>query len=191
MMKRLLLVLSLATVSLVAGLIPRPAGEMSFDVPGKGKQTLSQYRGKVVMLVAFLTTCPHCQRATRIMTGIQRDFASKGLQVIEVGFSDRDTPETIKNFVATYKPNFPVGLVDGEYFVKWSLLTPDMRPTVPMVFIIDRKGMVQAQYMGGDPMMQEEYQDQNLRAKLMQYLGGKITPADLGKAPGSAKPHKK
>jgi hypothetical protein len=102
--------------------------------------------------------------------------------VIEVVFSDRDQANVVKEFVAKYKPGFPVGIVDGEYFVKWSGVTPEMRPTVPMMFIIDRNGMVQAQYMGSDPMLEEKYQAENLRAKIMQYLpqpvpGAKSAPA--------------
>lgn len=104
---------------------------------------------------------------------------AKGVQVIELAFNnDTDTPEIVKAFTQKYKPNFPVGVIDGTAFVKWAAVTPEMRPTVPMVFIIDRKGVIQAQYMGADPMMEEKYQDVNLRAKLMQYLQpGKAGPA--------------
>jgi hypothetical protein len=98
-------------------------------------------------------------------------------------FNDRESAETVAGFVKQYKPNFPVGIVDGEYFVRWAQLTRDMRPSVPMVFIIDRDGMLQAQYMGGDPMIYDDkYVGENLRAKLLQYL---IRPAS---APAKAKP---
>lgn len=107
--------------------------------------------------------------------------------MIEIGFSDRETTDSIKNFVATYKPNFPVGIVDGEFFVKWSLLTPQMRPTVPMVYIIDRNGIIQAQYMGADPMMEEKEQNENLRLKLMQYLPGVTPPGKFKRAPAATK----
>lgn len=55
MMKKLLLALTLATACFAAG-VPRPAGEVTFEVPGKATQKLSQYRGKVVLLVAILTS---------------------------------------------------------------------------------------------------------------------------------------
>jgi hypothetical protein len=97
-------------------------------------------------------------------------------------FNDRDDASAVMSFVKKYKPNFPVGIVQGEFFVRWAQLTPEMRPTVPIVFIIDRNGIIQAQYMGADPMMEEKHVDQNLRAKLMQYL---IRPAA---APSKAKP---
>lgn len=179
MLKRLLPITILAVTSFAANL-PRPAGEVPFEVPGKGTTLLSSYKGKVVMIAAILTTCQHCQSTTPILNGIQRDLGPRGLQIIQLVFNDRDNAASIANFKKQYKPGFPVGIVEGGFFVKWAQLTPEMRPTVPMVFIVDRDGMLQAQYMGGDPMMEDRYVDENLRAKLMQYL---IKPA-----PSKAKP---
>jgi hypothetical protein len=55
MLKRLLLIASLAATSFAAN-VPRQASEVSFEIPGKGKQLLSQYKGKVVLVAAILTT---------------------------------------------------------------------------------------------------------------------------------------
>ena len=55
MTKTLLLIASLAVTSFAA-VVPRPAGEVPFEVPGKGKDLLSKYRGKVVVLVGILST---------------------------------------------------------------------------------------------------------------------------------------
>ena len=93
----------------------------------------------------------------------------------------------MKEFVAKYKPGFPVGIVDGEYFVKWAGVTAQMRPTVPMLYIIDRNGMIQAEYMGGAPMLQEKYQAENLRAKIMQYLPQPVPAAAKPAAKGAAR----
>jgi peroxiredoxin len=183
MLNKLVLVASLATASFAITL-PRPAGEVEFDVPGKGKQLLSQYKGKVVLLVAVITTCEQCQRTTKVLSEIQKQLGPRGLQVIEVVFSDTDTADQVNSYAKNYQPAFPIGIIDGEFFIKWSQVTPQMRPTVPMTFIIDRQGLIQAQYMGAHPMMDERYVGENLRAKLMQYLGP-------GKAPAAKAPAKK
>ena len=44
----------------------RKAPELAFNIPGQGQKLLSQYRGKVVALEFILTTCPHCQAASRV-----------------------------------------------------------------------------------------------------------------------------
>ena len=64
-----------------AGQALRKAPELSFNIPGKGPQLLSQYRGKVVALSFIFTTCPHCQAESKVMTKFQQEFASRGLQV--------------------------------------------------------------------------------------------------------------
>ncbi len=157
--------------------VPRPAGDVPFTIPGKGPDKLANYKGKVVMLVIFMTTCPHCQKTTDLLTSMQRDYKAQGLQVIELAFRPEDNDDAIRQFVAAHKTNFPVGQIDPEVMAAFGQLTAEMRPTVPIVFLIDREGMVRAQYLGGDPMMEEQYQDQNLRAKLMQYLPGGGTGA--------------
>jgi hypothetical protein len=55
MLKRLLLIASLAIPSFAAN-VPRPAGEVPFEIPGKGNRLLSQYKGKVVLIAAIITT---------------------------------------------------------------------------------------------------------------------------------------
>lgn len=190
MLKKLFLLASLAALTCAAA-VPRPAGSVPFEVPGKGKDDIANYKGKVVIFAAFITTCPHCQFTTQVLSGIQRDFKSRGVQVIQVVFNDTDTPDVLREFVAKYQPPHPVGIVDGAYFVKWSGVTPEMRPTVPMVYIIDRQGVIQAEYMGASPMMEEKYQNENLRAKLMQYLSAAPGAGTPKAAPAKAKPAKK
>lgn len=56
MIKKLVLLAALATTLSFAVELPRPAGEVPFEVPGKGKQLLSKYKGKVVVLVAIITS---------------------------------------------------------------------------------------------------------------------------------------
>ncbi len=177
MLKKITLLLTVASLSFAVTL-PRPAGEVPFTIPGKGPDKLEHYRGKVVMLMVFITTCPHCQRAVKVLSGIQNDYKGLGLQTIALAFRPDDNEEAIKKFVQTYKPAFPVGMIDANLLVKFGQLTPEIRPTVPMVFFIDRKGTLISQYFGGDPFMQEQYQDENVRAKLLNLLqaGGALNP---------------
>lgn len=55
MMDKLILLASLAAMSFAVS-VPRPAGEVPFEVPGKGKDSISKYRGKVVLVAAIITT---------------------------------------------------------------------------------------------------------------------------------------
>ena len=71
-----LIALSILAAGLVAQAqtVPRPAGEFAISMPYGGQTLLSQYSGKVVLLAFILTTCPHCQHTTQILSAIQNDY---------------------------------------------------------------------------------------------------------------------
>src|ERR1039457_850718 len=166
MLKKLALLLSLAPLSF-AVTVPRPVGDVPFTIPGKGPDNVTNYRGKPVVLMVFITTCPHCQRATKVISGIYNDYKKQGLNVFGLAFRPDDDEAALKKFVQEYKPSYPIGMIDANLLVKFGGLTPEIRPTVPMLFFIDRKGAVVGQYFGGDPFMDEQFQDQNIRAKAL------------------------
>ncbi len=65
----------------------RKSPELAFSIPGQGERLLSQYRGKVVGLEFILTTCQHCQAASKIMTGMQEQYGSRGFQALDVAIN--------------------------------------------------------------------------------------------------------
>jgi hypothetical protein len=169
MLKKLLLTAALASISFAAT-IPRPSGELAFSVPGKGPAKISSYHGKIIIVAVFITECPECQRTTKRLKQIQEDHRAQGVQVVELAFRDEDNQAAVEQFVKIHKPNFPVGIVNADTLAKWGQLTAEMRPTVPMLFFIDRNGYIQGQYMGADPFMSESIQDSNIRGKLKGML---------------------
>ena len=185
MLKKLLLLAALATACF-AVTVPRASGEVDFTVPGKGPMKLSSYNGKIVVVVVFITTCPHCQRTTKLMTQIQNEYRAKGVQVLQLAFRDDDNKAAIEKFVQQYKPNYPVGMIDANLLAKWGQLTAEMRPTVPMLFFIDRRGYIVGEYMGADPFMIEENQPTTIRAKLNDMVQNQ-PPAGAPKAAPPAK----
>ena len=50
-----------------AATVPRPSPEYAVKLSAKKEILLSQYRGKVVLLMFFMTTCPHCQTTSRLV----------------------------------------------------------------------------------------------------------------------------
>src|SRR5947209_18600181 len=112
--------MSIACVAMAASLTladslenVRKAPELSFSLPGKGQQLLSQYRGKVVALEFIFTTCPHCQAASKYMTKLQSEFGAKGLQVIDIAVN-ANADLLVENFAKDFQVNFPVGWTNSE-----------------------------------------------------------------------------
>jgi thiol-disulfide isomerase/thioredoxin len=133
-------------VSLFAADAPalRKAADFTFSLPGKGPQQLSQYRGKVVALEFIFTTCPHCQAASKVMTKLQEDFGSRGLQVIDVAVNP-NADLLVENFVKDFKVGFPVGWVASDQMLAFMGFDAKDRFVVPQLALIDRKGMIRYQ----------------------------------------------
>jgi thiol-disulfide isomerase/thioredoxin len=133
----------------------RKAPELAFKLPGQGEKLLSQYRGKVVALEFILTTCPHCQAASHVMTRMQEHYGSKGLQVLDVAV-DLNADLKVENFAKEYQVNFPVGWVPIEQMMAFMGFTD--RPVVPQLVLIDRSGSIhyQTPRMGDADSLKED-----------------------------------
>src|SRR5207244_9014101 len=83
MVKTLALLVGVSLLA-VGGEPVRKAPELSFNLPGKGPQLLSQYRGRVIALEFIFTTCRHCQAASRVMSKFQQEYGARGLQVLDI-----------------------------------------------------------------------------------------------------------
>ena len=70
--------------------IPRKAPELTIQMPGKQIQ-LSQYKGYVCVLAFMSTECPHCQHLAAVLSLMQQDYSSKGVQMLGVVFNAEAT----------------------------------------------------------------------------------------------------
>jgi len=174
MTRRLLTLALIACAAASAVNLPRPAAEVAIRLPF-GQKLLSEYKGKVIVLGFILTTCPHCQDTTRLLSGVQKDYAAKGVQVLEAAFNP-DAPQKLAEFIQKFQPAFPVGTVDGSFVQNYAQITPAMRPTVPIIFFIDRGMNIRAQYFGSDPLFEGD-QNKNIRAEIDKLLADKAPAA--------------
>ena len=130
----------------------RKAPELAYNVPGQGEKLLSQYRGRVVALAFILTTCPHCQAASRLMTTLQQEYGPRGFQALDLAINALDenrTPEQANTLVAAFTSNyqvgFPVGWVPRDSFLQFLGISITEYTVVPQLLMIDRKGFVHYQ----------------------------------------------
>lgn len=161
-MKRIL-ILS-AAVALIAGCLPaadnpglRKAPELAFNMPGEGQKLLSQYRGKVVALEFILTTCPHCQAASHVMTKFQEEYGPRGFQALDLainGLDENRTPDQadalVKAFQTNFQVGFPVGWIPRDQMMAFMGFSMADRMVVPQLVLIDRKGNIHYQTPAGN-----------------------------------------
>ncbi|HVO98820.1 MAG TPA: TlpA disulfide reductase family protein [Bryobacteraceae bacterium] len=147
---------------------------------------ISQYRGKVVLIVMFLTSCDDCAQALKLIQKIQNDYASQGLQV--VGVSLDESSANLLPFQQRYRFTFPLGHLDKAGAIELAALSKDAHPYVPLVMFVDWMGNVRFQYQGNDPFLRDP--DKNLRAiatGLLKQAAAKEGPQYETK-PAAAKP---
>ena len=105
------------------------------DINGR-KIRLSDYRGKVVMINFWATWCPPCRKEIPDLIKLQREYRSRGLQVIGVTYPPQKLAE-VRKFVRKAKVNYPVGL--GTEATKLLFTATD---TLPMTIVIGTDGTV-------------------------------------------------
>lgn len=164
-----------------AASVPRPSPELTMQRGGAPPIKLSQFRGKIVALVFGQTTCDHCQFLTRTLKVIQKDYASRNVQVVECAFED-DVSTNYPMFLHAFAPNFPTGYTTNDTVLKylqWNNLR-DGPLMVPYLILIDARGIIRGDFNGKDGFFTDA--DKRIRAELdkMTKSGAKPpdTPAD-------------
>jgi len=148
---------ALTVPAVAAPPVPRKTPEFTIMDPS-GKQVLiSSYKGKVLVLPFMFTTCPHCQHYAQILTKIQNDYASKGVQVLGTVFNDANGPMATQ-FMKEFGVGFPVGYAARDAVISYLGISVMERWVVPQVVVIDRKGNIVAQSNAtqGSPELQDE-----------------------------------
>ena len=98
---------------------------------------LSDYRGKVVLVNFWATWCPPCRKEIPDLIRLQREYRSRGLQVIGVTYPPQKLAE-VRRFVRRAKVNYPVGLGTKE-----TKLLFTQSESLPMTIVISRNGTIQ------------------------------------------------
>ena len=105
------------------------------DIEGRDVR-LSDYRGKVVMVNFWATWCPPCRKEIPDLIKLQRDYGSRGLQVIGVTYPPEDLAE-VRQFVREAKVNYPIALGSKETRMLFS-----SSEALPMTVVIGKDGRV-------------------------------------------------
>ena len=106
------------------------------DINGR-EIRLSNYRGKIVLVNFWATWCPPCRVEVPDLIRLQRDYRSKGLQVIGVTYPPQRLAE-VRRFVRRAKVNYPVALGTKETLSRFT-----RSETLPMTIIIGTDGSIQ------------------------------------------------
>jgi len=110
------------------------------DIDGK-KLSLSDYRGKVILLDFWATWCTPCRAEIPHFVEMQQKYGPQGFQV--VGISMDDDAKPVKEFYRQFNMNYPVAVGDDKLAQSFGGVLG-----LPVNFIIDREGRIHAKYLG-------------------------------------------
>ena len=104
--------------------------------------SLAAYQGKVVVLDFFATWCGPCKESLPHMADLYRKYSGKGVQVLGLSADEESDRLYVKIFAADMKLPYPVILADEALQADYGLRS------VPMVVVVNKKGIVAEKYMG-------------------------------------------
>jgi peroxiredoxin len=172
LMKTLLLGTLLLVGSVSAGAqSSKPVAVLALkDIHGR-EFNLRNYRGKVVLLNFWATWCQPCRTEIPDLIKKQREYRSRGLQIIGITYPPEKISE-VRRFTRKLRMNYPVAMGTKE---TKNLFTSS--ETLPMTLVIDREGIVRHVIEG--IMYQDEFEQ-----KVQPLLSGKVA-RPLIEPPGS------
>jgi peroxiredoxin len=163
------ILLMICTALAPAAEVPRKAPDFAVQTAPDKYIWLNQYAGKTVIVAFILTTCPHCQFTTGLLNKIQKDYADKGVAVIESAI-DPMSSLRIPEFVKSLGITFPVGYNEQSYAAKFLGAGDNDPMMMPQLVFVDRKGMIQVQLPGDDVSMARGIQEATLRSSLEKVM---------------------
>ena len=156
-----------AAVAAFAAQVPRPAAEFAILSPGGGRQLLSAYKGKTIVLAFMYTNCMHCQKTAGELSTVQKEYAGRGVQILGVTF-DLNAAKQVRQFNKVFGVNFPCGYSDEKTVLQF-LQQPLADPySVPILVFIDRTFTIRSQYIGDENFLGNI--PVNVRAELAKLL---------------------
>jgi cytochrome c biogenesis protein CcmG/thiol:disulfide interchange protein DsbE len=119
------------------------------DIQGK-KLSLSDYRGKVVLLDFWATWCAPCLEEIPHFVDMQQKLGPEGFQTI--GISMDDGPRPVEKFYQDHKLNYPVAIGDDKLATSYGGIMG-----LPVTFVINRDGQIRKKFVGAtDPALIEQ-----------------------------------
>ncbi len=111
------------------------------DLNGK-TVSLSDFKGKVVILDFWATWCPPCVKEIPHFVEIYEQYSDREFAIVGISV-DREGIGVVKSFAQKYKVNYPILMTDGKVEKVYGNIM-----SIPTTFVIDSEGKIRRKYIG-------------------------------------------
>ena len=120
------------------------APDFTLDLLGGGQISLSDLRGKVVLVNFWATWCPPCRAEMPAIEKVYRSFGPLELEVLAVNLTNQDNEAAVDAFAQELGLTFPIPLDrSGDVSARYILRG------LPSSYFIDREGVIRSVVVGG------------------------------------------
>jgi len=128
------------------------APDFTLELLGGGQVSLSELRGKAVVVNLWASWCPPCRAEMPALQQVYEANHSRGLEILAVNTTFQDSEAGAAEFVREFGLTFPIpldrtGVVSRTYLLR----------ALPTTFFIDRGGIIRKVVLGG-PMSETTIQ---------------------------------
>ncbi len=125
----------------VAEINTEAAPDFSLVLQGGGLASLSELRGKVVLVDFWASWCAPCRQEAPVLENAYQVYA--GADVEFVGVNIWDLPDNAANYVDQFGISYPNGVdEDGKIAIDFGV------QGIPEKFFIDRNGLIRQKFVG-------------------------------------------
>ncbi|MBP8255865.1 MAG: redoxin domain-containing protein [Opitutaceae bacterium] len=103
--------------------------------------TLSQFKGKVVIVDFWATWCPPCRAEMPFYVNLYKRLANRGLVIVGISL-DAQGPGVVKKFVDSNGITYPIVMGDEDVTAAYKV------ELMPSTFVVDREGRIRHSKIG-------------------------------------------
>jgi cytochrome c biogenesis protein CcmG/thiol:disulfide interchange protein DsbE len=130
------------TFSSEGNIISKPAPSFTLPDLNGNKVSLSDFKGKVVILDFWATWCPPCVKEIPHFIELYNEYKNQGLTIVGISV-DRQGVGIVKAFNKKYKINYPILMADSQVAHAYGNIR-----SIPTAFVIDPSGKIRYMYIG-------------------------------------------
>jgi cytochrome c biogenesis protein CcmG/thiol:disulfide interchange protein DsbE len=118
------------------------------DISGR-EVSLSDFRGKVVLLDFWATWCPPCLMAIPHLNSLQEEYSADGFEILGINLDQTDA-RSLSRFTETMKISYAVLIGTPDVASKYGV------NPIPTTFLIDRQGRLRSKAVGFSQALHEK-----------------------------------